>query len=313
MSPASDHWNQWLIYFYRLASITQAGGYAEAPQFYDYLCNRLTVKFLPKTSQNREADSFELVLSRKMFYEQFSAKVGEHLKAPPTHIRFSTINATTGNAKTVVKPNPNTTLQQILTPQYTYGSTNQLPGSLLFEVLDLSLSELETKKNLKITWLSEGITKEETYDILVAKNGVISDVIPTLQKKAKLDDETAEHIRFYEVHAFKVYKELKDNSSVAGINDYVSLFAEKMPDEERESVSDQDGAIYALHFNKEPNKAHGVPFKFVVKSGEVFKDTKVRLEKRTGIKGKAFEKIKFAVVPRVSYSKPIYLNDGESS
>jgi hypothetical protein len=46
--------------------------------------------------------------------------------------------------------------------------------------------------------------------------------------------------------------------------------------------------------------------------GEKFSDTKQRLEKRTGIKGKAFEKIKFAVVKRATYSKPIYLNDGRS-
>ena len=40
--------------------------------------------------------------------------------------------------------------------------------------------------------------------------------------------------------------------------------------------------------------------------------TKERLSKRTGVKGKQFEKIKFAIVQRSAYSKPIYLNDGES-
>lgn len=43
---------------------------------------------------------------------------------------------------------------------------------------------------------------------------------------------------------------------------------------------------------------------------ERFVETKKRLEKRTGIKGKNFEKIKFAVVRRSSYSKPKYLTDG---
>jgi ubiquitin carboxyl-terminal hydrolase 7 len=43
---------------------------------------------------------------------------------------------------------------------------------------------------------------------------------------------------------------------------------------------------------------------------EKFSDTKKRLEKRTGMKGKNFEKIKFAVVKRSSYSKPTYLHDG---
>jgi hypothetical protein len=45
--------------------------------------------------------------------------------------------------------------------------------------------------------------------------------------------------------------------------------------------------------------------------GEKFADSKKRLEKRTGLKGKSFEKIKFAVIRRAAYSKPQYLNDGE--
>ncbi len=40
-------------------------------------------------------------------------------------------------------------------------------------------------------------------------------------------------------------------------------------------------------------------------------DTRKRLEKRTGFKGKNFEKIKFAVVKRGgSYAKPVYLQGG---
>ena len=45
--------------------------------------------------------------------------------------------------------------------------------------------------------------------------------------------------------------------------------------------------------------------------GEIFKQTKERLQKRTGLKGKPFEKIKFAVVKKAQFSKPIYLEDGE--
>lgn len=44
--------------------------------------------------------------------------------------------------------------------------------------------------------------------------------------------------------------------------------------------------------------------------GEIFKDTKTRLSKRIGIKGKQFDKIKFAVIQRSIYAKPIYLTDG---
>ena len=49
------------------------------------------------------------------------------------------------------------------------------------------------------------------------------------------------------------------------------------------------------------------------KQGELFKDTKDRLSKRIGLKGKQFEKIKFAIIQRSIYSKPLYLNDGKSN
>lgn len=43
----------------------------------------------------------------------------------------------------------------------------------------------------------------------------------------------------------------------------------------------------------------------------MFKDTKERLSKRTGIKGKLLEKVKFAVVSKSSFSRPEYLQDGK--
>lgn len=46
------------------------------------------------------------------------------------------------------------------------------------------------------------------------------------------------------------------------------------------------------------------------KQDELFKDTKERLSKRIGLKGKQFQKIKFAIVHRSAYSKPTYLTDG---
>jgi ubiquitin carboxyl-terminal hydrolase 7 len=37
---------------------------------------------------------------------------------------------------------------------------NQRNDALFFEVLDMSLAELDTQKSIKLTLLSEGITKE---------------------------------------------------------------------------------------------------------------------------------------------------------
>jgi ubiquitin carboxyl-terminal hydrolase 7 len=37
---------------------------------------------------------------------------------------------------------------------------SQRGDAFYFEVLEMSLAELDTKKSIKLTWLSEGITKE---------------------------------------------------------------------------------------------------------------------------------------------------------
>lgn len=176
------------------------------------------------------------------------------------------MNANTGAARTIVKRNPNSNLQQMLTNQY-YPNSTVSSNSLFYEVLELSLTELETKKLIKLCWLPEGISKEEALELLVPKNGQVQDIIPLLQKKLDLDNEKIQGIRFYESHLGKFQKELEPNFNVVGIQEYMTLFAERIPDEELE-MGEEDRFITAFHFHKEPSKSHnqGIPFKFVVKN-----------------------------------------------
>lgn len=165
-------------------------------------------------------------------------------------------------------------------------------------------------------------------EVLVPRNGTVSDLLASLQKKANLDDEAMSEMRICEAHSGKIYKELRDDNNVSTINEYATLYAERIPADEI-NMDESDRVINVFNFDKEPNRTHGVPFKFVLKpvsyllavaeknsiadivQGEIFKETKERLSKRTGIKGKQFEKIKFASVPRASYSNVRYLEDGE--
>ena len=141
-------------------TVREAGSYANAKEFYDYLLNRITIRLMPRFPQNASAESFDLALSRKLTYDQFATRVAEKLQADPTHLRFSTVNAATSKPKNVVKRNPSQNLYQILNPQYASYSLNQRNDALFYEVLEMSLSELETKKPLRLTWVSEGLAKE---------------------------------------------------------------------------------------------------------------------------------------------------------
>jgi ubiquitin carboxyl-terminal hydrolase 7 len=135
----------------------------DAREYYDFLEHKRTVKFHahPTRSDQTEYPPFELVLNSKITYDILSERVGAHLKAPSTHIRLWTVNSSTNNPKAPVRRGTNPTLRQILNPlgSNTLNAT-QRSDAFYFEVLEMSLAELDTKKNIKLTWLSEGITKE---------------------------------------------------------------------------------------------------------------------------------------------------------
>lgn len=101
-------------------------------------------------------------------------------------------------------------------------------------------------------------------EVLVPRSGTIGDLLVGLQKKVNLDDDTIRDVRVYEAHTGKIYKELNEGFSIAGVNEYVSLYAEKIPVEEL-NMAEGERTINAFNFDREPNKPHGVPFKFVVK------------------------------------------------
>ncbi|KAH6696852.1 ubiquitin carboxyl-terminal hydrolase [Plectosphaerella plurivora] len=284
----------------------------DVKEYFDFLHHKKVIKFHahPSKSNPEKYPAFELVLSSKISYDTLSQKAAEQLKVPPTHIRFFTVNAATGNPKVPVKRGATQTLQTILNPTGFSQMNAQRSDAFYFEVLDIPLSELDTKKAIKVNLLSEGITKEETVDVLVAKNGNIGDMIQVLLMKANLDDEgEAGRIRVYEVSQHKVYRELPREYPVISLNDFTTLYAERVPEEE--ANADEAHFIKVFHFQGELNRTHGVPFRFLLKEGEKFSETKKRLEKRTGLKGKSFEKIKFAVAKAGHFSKPQYLNDDD--
>ena len=190
--------------------------------------------------------------------------MGAFLKVQGTHLRFTTMNPHSGAPRTPIKRNVNQLLAQILQPPYSnYISTT----GLYYEVLDLPLSELETKKSFKVTWLPDGISSSETLELLVPKNGQVQDLLQVLQKRLERDDADMSTVRLFESHSGRLHKTLTPEFAVTNIADQADVFAEKIPEEEL-NMEEGDRCIDAFHFHREPVKVHtrGIPFRFLVKS-----------------------------------------------
>ena len=288
--------------------------FTDAKAYYEFLLNKRQIQFMPHPARcnAEEYPPFDLLLNIRITYDQLCERVGAQLQVEPTHLRFYTVNNNVaGSPRTVVKRSAAQNLNTILSPQgYASLGTSQKTDALYFEVLEMSLAELETKKGIRLVLLSDGISKDESYDLFVSKNSNIDDLIQALIRKAKIPDEAeGGQMRVYETSGLKFSRVLQREYPVLSLNEYSQLIAERIPAEELEAEDPQ--VIQVFHYHNEPSKVHGIPFRFLLKEGETFADTKKRLETRTGYKGKSFEKIKFALVRRMPYSKPQYLNDGE--
>jgi len=98
---------------------------------------------------------------------------------------------------------------------------------------------------------------------LVSKSGNIDDLIQALVKKAHIaDEEEAGKIRVFESSNHRFTRELPRDYSVLSMNEYTTFYAERLPEEEVNA--EESNFISVFHFQSEPSRTHGVPFKFLL-------------------------------------------------
>ena len=191
-----------------------------------------------------------------------SMKVGEYLKHDPIKLRFTTTHAANGSPKTILKRSLNQSIAEITSPGY----ANQQTTVILYEKLDVSIVELETKRSLKVIWTGSHNKEESTHSFLLPKTSTVHELADHLAKQVKLPENQARtKIRLFEVSKDgKTQKEFTGSEMIGNIPDPVELYAEEIPREELEA-DDTDKIISVFHFSKEVSRTHGVPFRFVVK------------------------------------------------
>jgi ubiquitin carboxyl-terminal hydrolase 7 len=79
--------------------------------------------------------------------------VAEHLKVQPTHLRFSP-TTTDGRPRSfaIKRSGPINVIQQL-----TLSGGMPLPPIVYYEVLELSLVDMESKREVTVTWLPDGL------------------------------------------------------------------------------------------------------------------------------------------------------------
>lgn len=100
-------------------------------------------------------------------------------------------------------------------------------------------------------------------DLLVNKNGTVEDLINAVVHKTKVPDEAeAGRIRIFEASNCRFFRELKRDYPVISMNEYTTVYAERVPEEERQC--EEANLINVFHFQNEPSRVHGIPFRFLI-------------------------------------------------
>lgn len=277
-------------------------------QFYDFLQNRVMILFRPKFEEpDQDRPEFSLVLSKKQTYDAMAQKVAETLRHDPIMLRFTTTHAANGSPKAILKRSLNQSVAEIISPTYVSPTTT----IILYEKLDVSIVELETKRSLKVAWTGIHNKEESTHSFLLPKTSMIHDLADHLLKQVTTTNGSGK-IRVFEVSKDgKTQKEFTNSEMIGNIPDPVELYAEEIPIEELRA-EESDKVISVFHFSKDVSRTHGVPFKFVVKPGEKFHETKKRLQVRIGVSDKDFAKYRFALIQAATFKQPSYIEDEDT-
>jgi ubiquitin carboxyl-terminal hydrolase 7 len=150
-------------------------------------------------------------------------KAGDLLRHEPIKLRFTTTHASNGSPKTILRRSLNQSIQEIMSPSY----INPMTTVILYEKLDVSIVELETKRSLKVIWTGVHNREESTHNFLLPKTSSIHDLAEHLAKLISLSPGGTGKIRVFEVSKDgKMQKEFTGPEMIGNIPEPVELFAE---------------------------------------------------------------------------------------
>ena len=152
-----------------------------------------------------------------------AVKAGKYLRHDPIKLRFTTTDPTTGRPNMVMKQSLNQSISEMISLRY----ANPTTTLILYEKLDVSIVELESKRSLNVTWTGIYNKEEGTYAFLLPKTSMIFDIVDHLLKLVTLSSSGTGKIRIFEISEDgKNQKEYTGSEMIGNIPDPVDLYAE---------------------------------------------------------------------------------------
>lgn len=240
--------------------ISSHNGKTTADSFLSYECGKVRITIAPYNNDPNSPE-FKLVLHKEMGYEDIAAVVANALQVDADKLRL--LNPYAHN-KGPLKRFGGLKLGKILQNAFNAsgGSITPNKARLLYEKLDVSLEEMESKCPVVVTVCVPTQKDAHTVELLMPKDSGIDNLKEALVAKGvRLNDGP---IRVYDEMDGKFDKEYDDETWRLDIaaRPQMHVYAEEIPQEEY----NQNDAEYisVFHFQRALNRTHSIPFKFLL-------------------------------------------------
>lgn len=162
-------------YFCRIEDYTAKGLYPSVPAFLDFQLHKIRVTFTPK---DKDAENeFELAIHKNTKYDGVAAKVAQHVGADPEKLQFLAAGVN-DEPKVALRRMPNWTLEDMLHAAY---HRSAVRTKLFYDVLDISLAELELKRLVKVTLCSPTLKDTMSIETWMLKTARITDLLKEME------------------------------------------------------------------------------------------------------------------------------------
>lgn len=253
--------------------VLSAGGHTTVDAFMSYELGKVSLLFSPLVP-DVDSPELRLTLHKSMGYEEIAARVARELNTDSAKLRLINPYIQTNNRATL-KRFAGMNLGKILQAAYSPGGgALAQKARLIYEKLDVSLEEIESKCSVQVTVCTPTLKDLQVVDLLLPKESGIVDLKEALVAKGvrfESKQGTRDLRIFDEVHG-KFDKEYTDKiwREVVSVRPFVKVYAEEIPEEEADMDPNNDAFINVFHFQRSTSRTHSVPFKFVLKKVSVY-------------------------------------------
>ncbi|XP_046648713.1 ubiquitin carboxyl-terminal hydrolase 7-like isoform X3 [Daphnia pulicaria] len=258
--------------------------------FYDLL-HRIEVTFCDKTNP-LDVTGFTLSMSEDLGYDQVARLVGDRIGYPPNMLQFFKSQGYREGPGPSIRYHWETSLKEMVT-----SAKVKQPKKLFYLRLTMPITELESKRQFKCTWVNSRLKDEKELTLYPAKTATVAELLEEARKHMTLSENGSGKLRLLEIVSYKIQSIVYEEIRLDMLNTSPPRWfrVEEIPKDELE-IGDDELLIPVAHFSKEIYSGFGIPFLLKVREAEPFSQVKERIQKRLEVPDKEFEKYKFAVV-----------------